>query len=91
MSTLDPYNLSRARIKRVRAGIFFFSSLLGLNIEYALTWLTFREKPHRCTLFRVNKKAPQSIWSAAKNILFRGVFKQITGLAVQQLADHLNV
>ena len=50
------------------------------------------QKPHRYTLFRVNKKkAPQSIWSAAKNILFRGVFKQITGLTVQQLADHLNV
>lgn len=50
-----------------------------------------RQKPHRYTLFRVNKKAPQSIWSAAKNLLFRGVFKQITGLAIQQLADHLNV
>ncbi len=51
------------------------------------------QKPHRYTLFRVNKKkkAPQSIWSAVKNILSRGVFKQITGLAVQQLADHLNV
>ena len=49
------------------------------------------QKPHRYTLFRVNKKAPQSIWSAVKNILSRGVFKQITGLTVQQLADHLNV
>lgn len=50
------------------------------------------QKPHRYTLFRVNKKkALQSIWSAAKNLLFRGVFKQIAGLAVQQLADHLNV
>lgn len=40
MSTPVPCNLSRARIKRVRAGVFFFSSLSGLDIEFKLTWLT---------------------------------------------------
>lgn len=91
MSTPVPYNLSRARIKRVRAGVFFFSSLSGLDIEFKLTWLTTAKSRTVTRFFVSTKKAPQSIWSAAKNILFRDMFKQITGLAVQQLADHLNV
>lgn len=91
MSTPVPYNSSRARIKRVRAGVFFFSSLSGLDIEFKLTWLTAAKSRTVTHFFVSTKKAPQSIWGAAKNILFRGIFKQITGLAVQQLADHLNV
>lgn len=92
MSTPVPCNLSRARIKRIRAGIFFFSSFSGLNIEFKLTWLTTAESRTVTRFFVSTKKsAPEHLERGKEHILFRGIFKQITGLAVQQLADHLNV
>ena len=61
MSTPVPCNLSRARIKHVRAGIFFFfSSFSGLDIEFKLTWLTAAKSRTVTRFFVSTKKAPQS-------------------------------